>query len=115
MVVRLAILAHHALAFFSAFDSRPVAVTVVLFTFRFFTSTLALRHKSRHPLKRARVPEVSQLLGLVDMQLTVFSIATVVAFAFFSANAPFRETLTIHFETVYLGALAALVTALPRR
>lgn len=67
MGMRLAVLAHHTLAFLRALHSRPIAITVVFATLRFFARAPSLRHEGGNPLESPRVSEVCQLLGFVDL------------------------------------------------
>lgn len=113
--MRLAVLAHHTLALLGALHSRAVTVAVVLAALGFLTSAPALRYKGRYPLKGAWVPEVGQLLGLVDLKFAVFPVAAIVALTFFIANSSLGKALAIHFKAVNFGALTALVGGLARR
>jgi hypothetical protein len=54
------------------------------------------------------VPEISQLLGLVYMQLAIFLVAAIEALAFLVADPSLREAFAVHLQAVDLCAFAAL-------
>ena len=59
--------------------------------------------------------EVGQLLSLEYLQPALVLVTTIVAFASLVAEPPLGEALTVHFETIYFGTLAALGLVLAGR
>ena len=109
------VLAHYTFTLLCALNSCTETVTIILSTLWFLTSTLSLWHKRWNSLKSTRMPKVSKLLGLIDMQLAAIFVWAIIALTFLVANPPFRETLAVHLETVDFCALTALVLMLARR
>lgn len=114
VAVRLAVLAHEALALFSALHSCAVALAVIFAAAGLLAGALAFWHEGRYSLEGAGVPEVRQLLRLVDLQPALGFVAAGVAVAALSADPPLREALAVHFQAVDFGALTSRL-ALPRR
>lgn len=115
MPVYLAVLAVQTLALLCAFFSGPVAFAVIFATFRFLAGTASHGDEGGYAFEGAGVSEVGHLLRLVDLELAVGLVAATHAQTLLVAEPSLGEALTVHLETVDLGALAAGMGQLPRR
>jgi hypothetical protein len=105
--VYLAVLAVQALTLLRALFSGPVAFAVILAALRFLTGAATHGHEGGYAFEGAGVPKVGHLLGLVDLELAAGLVAAADAQTLLVAEPSLREALTVHLETVDLGALAA--------
>ena len=106
-MVGLAILAGNALTILPALHPCAVAVTVILDTPGLLAGALPLWYECRDTLESARVSEVGNLSGFVDLQFCSHLVAAAGTLAAVSTDPPFGEALAVHFEAVNFGALAA--------
>ena len=109
-----AVLTHYAFTLLCALNSCTEAITIILSTLWFLTSTPPLGYKRWNSFKSARMSKVGKLLCLIDMQLAAIFVRAIIALTFLVAKPPFRKTLAVHLETIDLCALAALVLMLAR-
>jgi hypothetical protein len=96
-----------AFTFLAAFNTRAKALAIIFTAFRLLACAPAKGGEWSHTLKSARVTLVCELLSAIDEMPTLQMIRTTVALASLGAYFSLGETLTIHFQAVYLCAFTA--------
>ena len=98
--VRLAVVAIRALTFKTAWNSSPVALTIVLLAGRFLASAFSTWHEGWHSWEMTRISMIGNFLSMVNSSLVSSMVATARTDTSFSTFFALSKALTVKLEAV---------------